>query len=71
MYLLLGLNTTNLYIRNFCYLVNTLINKANIYIKEKSKLYLVSLLFSLLLIVVESSIFHNLTSKQSVRKFTT
>ena len=35
MYLLLGLTATNLYIKNFCYLVNTLTNKANIHIKKK------------------------------------
>ena len=35
-YSLSGLNNIDLYTRDFCYLYNTLTNKTNIYIKEKS-----------------------------------
>ena len=35
-YLLLGLSAIGLHTRNLCYLVNTLTNKIDIYIREKS-----------------------------------
>ena len=35
-YLLLGLIIISLYTRNFCYLINILINKTDIYTKKKS-----------------------------------
>ena len=43
-YSLLGLSIIDLYIKDFYYLVNTLINKANVCIKKKFFLYFASFL---------------------------
>ncbi len=66
-----GLNTTSLHIKSYGYLVNTLTDKVNICINEKSELFLAGFLLSSLLKVLENSKYHDLISRQSVKKLTT
>ena len=69
-YLLSGLSVIDLYNRSFCYLVNVLTDKANIYIKEKFLLYLASFLSLLSPEVFKSNIPHNSMSEQSIKMLT-
>lgn len=78
-YLLSSLSTTSLYTRCLCFLVNALTfiesiywdydtDKANIRIRKKLYICLTSFLSLLSLGVLNSGIFHDLISRQSIRK---